>query len=129
MPDQPPRRNGGESNDLSETLTDRVQARVASARLELEQRARASRPKSKRGAAQTDSPSTSIWQLSEEAREAKSLRRVFRELGVSYRRYRSQTGEPVAPGLREAAYNFRAQPSLTSLVAVAAYLDELDLLN
>lgn len=129
MPKQSPRPNGSEPNDLTQTLTDRVQERVANARLALEQRARASRPKSNRNLAQADSPSTSIWQLSEEAREAKSLRRVFRDLGVSYRRYRSQTGEPVAPGLRDAAYNFRAQPSLTSLVAVAAFLDELDLLN
>ncbi len=129
MPKQSSRPNGSEPNDLSETLTDRVQARVANARLALEQRARASRPKSGRNPAQADSPSTSIWQLSEEARETKSLRRVFRELGVSYRRYRSQTGEPVRPGLRDAAYNFRAEPSLTSLVAVAAFLDELDLVN
>jgi hypothetical protein len=129
MSKQTPRPNGAEPNNPSETLTDRVQARVANARLALDQRARASRPKSARNRAQADSPSTSIWQLSEEAREAKSLRRVFRDLGVSYRRYRSQTGEPVAPGLRDAAYNFRAQPSLTSLVAVAAFLDELDLLN
>jgi hypothetical protein len=129
MRKQSPRPNGSDPNDLSETLTDRVQARVANARLALEQRARASRPKSKRNPAQVDSPSTSIWQLSEEAREAKSLRLVFRDLGVSYRRYRSQTGEPVTPGLRDAAYNFRAEPSLTSLVAVAAFLDELDLLN
>jgi hypothetical protein len=129
MPKQPPRANGAEPHNPPETLTDRVQARVANARLALDQRARASRPKSTRSLAQADSPSTSIWQLSEEAREAKSLRRVFRDLGVSYRRYRSQTGEPVAPGLRDAAYNFRAQPSLTSLVAVAAFLDELDLLN
>jgi hypothetical protein len=48
---------------------------------------------------------------------------------MSYRRYRSQTGSRVVPGLRDAAYNFRAEPSLTSLVAVAAYLDELDLLS
>jgi hypothetical protein len=50
-------------------------------------------------------------------------------MGISYRRYRSQTREPVVPGLRDAAYGFRAEPSLTSLVAVAAYLDELDLLS
>jgi hypothetical protein len=129
MSKQSSRPNGAESSDISQTLTDRVQARVADARLALDQRARASRPKARQRRAQIDSPSTSIWQLSEEAREAKSLHRVFRELGVSYRRYRSQTGEPVTPGLRDAAYNFRAQPSLTSLVAVAAYLDELDLLN
>jgi hypothetical protein len=129
MSKQSARPNGSEPNDVSETLTNRVQARVADARLALEQRARASRPRSKRATLRADSPSTSIWQLSEEARETKSLRRVFRDLGVSYRRYRSQTGEPVAPGLRDAAYNFRAEPSLTSLVAVAAFLDELDLLN
>jgi hypothetical protein len=35
----------------------------------------------------------------------------------------------VVPGLRDAAYNFRAEPSLTSLVAVAVFLDELDLLS
>jgi hypothetical protein len=65
----------------------------------------------------------------EEQREVQSLKRVFRDLGVSYRRYRSQTKEPVVPGLRDAAYSFRAEPSLTALVAVAAYLDDLDLLS
>jgi hypothetical protein len=35
----------------------------------------------------------------------------------------------VSPGLRDAAYNFRAAPSLTSLVAVAAFLEKLDLLS
>jgi hypothetical protein len=33
------------------------------------------------------------------------------------------------PGLRDAAYEFRADPTLASLVAVAAYLDKLDLLT
>lgn len=129
MPKQPPRPNGAQPDDLSQTLTDRVQARVADARLAIERRAGATRPKSRRRSGPSASPSTSIWQLSEEARENRSLRRVFRDLGTSYRRYRKQSGEPVTPGLRDAAYNFRAEPSLTSLVAVAAYLDELDLLN
>jgi hypothetical protein len=40
-----------------------------------------------------------------------------------------QIGGPVTPGLRDAAYNFRAEPSLTSLVAVAGYLDTLNLLG
>jgi hypothetical protein len=65
----------------------------------------------------------------EEARVTQSLKRVFRDLGVSYRRYRSQVGGPVAPGLRDAAYSFRAQPSLASLVTVAGFLDELKLLD
>jgi hypothetical protein len=106
-----------------------MQARVDDARLALDRRTDATRPKSKRRRVPPGSTSTSIWQLSEEVRADRSLRRVFRDLGVSYRRYRTQTGEPVMPGLRDAAYNFRAEPSLTSLVAVAAFLDDLDLLN
>jgi hypothetical protein len=65
----------------------------------------------------------------EDARVTQSLKQVFRDLGVSYRRYRSQVGGPVVPGLRDAAYNFRAQPSFASLVTVAGFLDELKLLD
>jgi hypothetical protein len=61
--------------------------------------------------------------------ESRSLKRVFRDLGTSYRSYRRETGEPVTPALRDAAYNFRAEPSLTSLVSVAVFLDELDILK
>ena len=113
--------------EFTETLTARMLARVNVARLLVDRRANATRPKSRRQRparpASTDSPSL------EELREFYSLRRVFRDLGVSYRRYRGQTGGHVVPGLRDAAYNFRADPSLTSLVAVAAFLAELDLLS
>jgi hypothetical protein len=102
-------------------------ARVNDARLAVDRRANASPAKSKRR--RPSPPGSPTWPSSEEILESQSLRRVFRDLGVSYRRYRSQTGERVAPGLRDAAYNFRAEPSLTSLVAVAAFLDELDLLS
>ena len=50
-------------------------------------------------------------------------------MGYAYRRYRAQSGGPVAPGLRAAAYNFRENPSLPALVGVAAFLDNLDLLS
>ena len=112
---------------VPETLTDRISARVETARLAVDRRASATRPRLRPGrrARPADPSSPDL----EEAREVQSLKRVFRDLGVSYRRYRSQTGGPVTPGLRDAAYNFRAEPSLTSLVAVAAYLDELDLLS
>jgi hypothetical protein len=110
-----------------ETLTARVLARVNDARLAVDRRANATRSRLKRQRrarpASTNSPNL------EEVRESQSLRRVFRDLGVSYRRYRSQTGDRVAPGLRDAAYKFRAEPSLASLVAVAAFLDERDLLS
>jgi hypothetical protein len=103
---------------LLSTLTDRVQLRVDAARLVIDRRAlRAAAPVA------IDAPGQ------EEIRQSQSLRRVFRDLGVSYRRYRSQTGNKVVPGLRDAAYSFRGEPSLTSLVAVAAFLDQLDLLS
>lgn len=122
-----PRPSAGPA-EPSQNLTDRVLARVADARLAVDLRAKASRPKSRRRkpapfSSPSDSPNV------DELREAESLKRVFRDLGASYRRYRSQTQEPVTPGLRDAAYSFRAEPSITSLVAVAAYLDELDLLT
>ncbi len=121
-------KNQPDMKDLPEALFERVQARVATAAQSLERRATASRPKvGRRRASSTvlsDGPQNTEKELAEQ-----SLRQVFRDLGVSYRRYRKQTGTPVLPALRDAACNFRAEPSLASLVAVAAYLDELDLLN
>jgi hypothetical protein len=98
--------------DSPQNLSDRVAARVTDARLTLERRASASSTKG----------SNEVW-------ETESLKRVFRDMGASYRRYRSQTGRPVVPGLRDAAIKFRAGPTLASLVAVAVYLDKLDLLS
>jgi hypothetical protein len=114
--------------DAPQTLTDLVAARVVEARLALERRASASQPKVRRSRP-TPSASLTNGKTPDEMRETESLKRVFRDMGVTYRRYRSQTGGPVAPGLRDAAIHFRADPSLSSLVAVAAYLDKLDLLS
>lgn len=120
----PPRSNGSQADELPQTLIDRVRARVAEARLALDQRPGDTRSKSHH---RRRVPPNS--QDRDESREAESLRRVFRDLGVAYRRYRSQTGGSVVPGLRDAAYTFRAEPSLITLAAVAAFLDELDLLS
>jgi hypothetical protein len=129
MPDAPARPNGSQP-EFPQTLTDRVLARVADASFALDRRATATRPKAqRRSRVARPSPESTASKTTEQLREDRSLRRVFREMGVSYRRYRKQTGEPVTPGLRDAAYKFRADPSLTSLVAVAAFLDELDLLS
>ena len=114
-----PRPLGSDTIESPENLTDRVAARVVRARLALEHRAIANPSR-----LQALDP-----KVVGERRETQSLRRVFREMGTSYRRYRKQTGGPVTPGLRDAAYHFRAEPSLASLVAVAAYLDRLDLLS
>jgi hypothetical protein len=121
------RRTSQGDAELPQTLTESVQARVNSARHALDRRENAARPKSKRqGRARPASPNSPSF---EEVRESRSLRRVFRDFGLAYRRYHSQTGARVPPGLRTAACTFRAAPSLTSLVAVAAFLDKLDLLS
>jgi hypothetical protein len=109
-------------DDSPETLTDRVALRVRNARLAIEERRDRRQPKVSRDGA-TNSQSEA------ELRETASLKRVFRDMGTSYRRYRSQTGKPVVPELKAAAENFRAAPSLASLIAVAAYQDEMDLLS
>jgi len=58
--------------------------------------------------------------------ETLALRRVFLDLGDSYRSYRRRTGEPVSPEVRDAALRFRRELDLLSLVSVAATLDRLD---
>jgi hypothetical protein len=130
MPNDTPRPSNSATGKPPQSLTDRVLARVTDAGLAVDRRAGASRPKSRRSRpAASDSPLTATPQTPEELRETQSLRRVFHDLGHSYRRYRRRTGEPVRPALREAAYKFRQEPSLTSLVSVAAFLDELEILS
>ena len=58
--------------------------------------------------------------------DTRALRRVFLDLGDSYRSYRRRTGEPVSPEVREAALRFRRELDLPSLVWVAASLERLD---
>lgn len=129
MKDRLVRGNGnGSSKELPDNLRDRVQARVAEAAFALDRRATATRPKSHRSRGSLAAPAADT-RSPDEVLVEQSLRRVFRDLGVSYRRFRKQTGTPLTPGLRDAAYNFRGEPNLTNLVAVAAYLDELDLLS
>ena len=65
----------------------------------------------------------------EEVREQRSLRRVFRDMGDSYRAYRRRTGEPVSTEVRGLADRFRREQDVTSLVAVAASLDALAVLT
>jgi hypothetical protein len=109
-----------------DTLTDRVLAQVEAAQRAIVRRTNATRPKVRRGQARPDG---AVSAGSEAGQEVESLQRVFRNLGVLYRRHRKRTGGPLVPGLRDAAYNFRAEPSLGSLVVVAAFLDELQLLQ
>jgi len=114
-----PRSISSENAEPIPSLSDRVAERVMNARLALESQPNA--PRAPRSVPDSETKA--------EQREIQSLKRVFRDMGTAYRRYRSQTGKPVVPGLRDAAYSFRADPSLPALIAVAAFLDDLDLLS
>ena len=59
----------------------------------------------------------------EQNREARALRRVFRDLGDSYRDYRRRTGAPVSSEVRTAAYAFQRERDLNALVTVATSLE------
>jgi hypothetical protein len=109
-----------------ETLNDLMLARVNAARRAVDRSASSTTPEIRRGQAPRADPGLPD---TAEARETESLKRVFRDLGVTYRRYRSQIGGPVAPGLRDAAYAFRADPSFRTLLTVAGFLDRLRLLE
>lgn len=108
--------------DAASSLTERVRTRVAEVGRSLPQRPGAARrrPKGSRTGATMHPPETDST--------ARSLARVFHELGDAHREYRQRTGQRVAPELREAAHLFKRDRSLTSLVAVASHLDELGLL-
>jgi hypothetical protein len=70
-----------------------------------------------------------VTRTPEQIRTVRSLRRVFHDLGDAYRAYRRRTGASVSPDVRDSAYRFQRELNLTSLLAVAANLDELHILN
>jgi hypothetical protein len=126
MPDKIPSRDGS----AKKPLADRVRHRVLAVNRALERRDGAAQPKVKRsGTKKATTASAELNGDGSNARELRALRSVFHDLGVTHRRYRQRTGETVAPALRTAAKAFRQEPSLTSLVPVAGFLEDLDLLE
>lgn len=117
--------NISDSSQPMQSLTDRVQAHLLEVGHALEQRSRASRPRARRRGATRPAPARAG---TDQATEARSLRRVFNELAVTHREYRLRSGRRVSPALRDAAHAFKQAPSVPSLVAVAAFLDEDGLL-
>lgn len=130
MPELPSLPSGSDPTEVPQALIDRVLARVQVAGLSVDRRAKATRPKSsRRRPVALDLASAGTTRTPAQAREAQSLRRVFDDLGSSYRRYRRETGAPISSDVRSAASNFRLEPSVSSLALVAARLDELDILT
>jgi hypothetical protein len=101
---------GGPAPD--QRLTDRVIARIKDAHRSVQDRSVSGLGKGRRRRI-TDS-------------DVRALRRVFLDLGESYRSYRKRTGAPVVPEVRDAAIRFRRELSLVSLVSVAATLEQVD---
>jgi hypothetical protein len=106
-----------------------VLARVSDAGHSVDRRAGATRPRARRRPTAVDPLAAGVTRTPEQVREARSLRRVFDDLGLSYRQYRKETGAPVSSDIRDAAYRFRRELNVTSLVSVAACLDALDILT
>ena len=129
MPKKKPAQSGSTPSGAIHPLAERVQARVSEVGLALDQRARASRPRSKRPKApKTDLPPATTAHLPP-TREASSLRRVFNELAITHRQFRLRSGQHASPALRDAARVFKGAPSFPSLVLVAAFLEEDGLLE
>ncbi len=92
-------------DELQHTLTERVRERVSAAEVRL-------------------APSAG----EAGAKHLAALWDVFNNFGDARREQRRQTGERPLPGLRDATIAFRRAPSMATLVAVAAFLDERGLL-
>jgi hypothetical protein len=137
MPKKKPAQTGTTPSIAAHPLAQRVQARVAEVGLALDQRARASRPRSKRAKpskSEARPPKTALLagsatQPPAPTREASSLRRVFNELAITHRQFRLRSGQHASPELRDAARVFKEAPSFPSLVLVAAFLEEDGLLE
>jgi hypothetical protein len=118
-----------DSDPRPQTLSDRVLARVNDAALAVDRRAKATRPRSARHRAEVSDPlAAGVTRTPDQVREARSLRRVFHDLGDCYRDYRRRTGAPVSKDVRAAAVRFRHELTMPTLVGVAASLDQLDIL-
>ena len=108
-------------------LVERVRDRVLRARGVLDRKdGAATRARRRTGAA---AASASIAGKTPMSREVRALRIVFRELGETHRQYRRRTQAPISSVLRTAAIAFKQEPSLMSLVPVAGFLDDMQLLE
>jgi hypothetical protein len=129
MPSAPGSRDQSAPTPSLPPIADRVRQRLILVGLAFDRRLGAARPKRRppKPALPLVPPAT----LSSDPglqRERACLRMVFRELGDAHRRYRVRTGIPGTPALRAAAHAFKQEPSVISLVPVAAFLDELGIL-
>jgi hypothetical protein len=106
------------ASPASRSLNDRVQEQIDAATSKLSPNKRSRRPAQRPALLAGAAP-----------QELRALHRVFREMGRSQRAARRQAGLAPSSVVREAAQAFRRAPSFTTLVGVAASLDEVGLLS
>jgi len=129
MPDTPEIPRAADSALPHDPIAARVRQRLAAAGEAFDRRHGASRPGTKRRKRSTSLLHNAGGGMDNpHQRERAILRSVFRDLGDSHRRYRARTGQVGTPALRDAAHAFKREPSLDSLIPVAAFLDELGIL-
>ena len=109
MPDRPAPPDSSNPRHSVQALTDRVLARVEHESLIVDRLPRLRRRSSSMNL------------------EARSLRRVFSDLGDSYRDYRRRTGQPVSAEIRAAAERFRKDATSTTSFRISS-LDRLEIL-
>lgn len=115
--------------DPSSPLADRVRDRVLRARGVLDRRDGATIRRRREGTLAAAEGKPGLDGKTPLSREVRALRIVFRELGKTHRQYRRRTHAPISGALRSAAIAFKLEPSLISLVPVAGFLDEMQLLK
>ena len=124
MPNESSRRAELAPVVIRRTLADRVRDRVAEVATQIEgapsTKPKVTKPKGGK------SPAAKLNSVAE--RELRSLLLVYREMKTTYQGYRKETGRPSVPELKEAVHAFTKGPSLTSLVGVAAFLEDRNLL-
>jgi hypothetical protein len=116
------------TNQPDPALIELVRDRVAAAHRAQERRAGATRPRIGRRGRPARSEATPA-PVDQHASELHALKSVFKQFGELHRQYRERTNEPTGSALRAAALAFKQEPSLFALVAVAGFLDDLELLR
>lgn len=115
------------SDPMEHSLLERLRARLRSVNHVLQRRD--TRPVSPTSPPPVPANGTERSAAAPVSREVRALNVVYHGLARAHRRHRERTGESVSPSLKAAARAFKREPSIASLVPVAAFLDDLRLLK
>ena len=123
MSQQPPSPVDPHTAAVPQRLSAHIAACVSEAGLVLDRRASADVNLYRFSA--PDPLAARVTRTPDQVREARSLRRVFLQLGDRYDDYLARTRSPESSAVRDAASCFRREVSFAALVAYASRLEEL----